>query len=156
MVLTAMASAQSSISDTSATASVDVQPALSLSLIASPSWGQVVRPTTGSAEYKLDYTTGAVTVVSGLGYAFDNGHFGEYTLSGAPSAPVAYTVSIGAFSGTGVSVIEADINGAAASGTGLLDGSGNMDIRVGGTLAIASTATVAIQTATVTVTVDYN
>jgi len=156
MALSAMASAQDSINDTSATASVDVQPALSLSLIASPSWGQVVRPTSGSAQYKLDYSTGAVTVVSGLGYAFDNGHFGEYTLTGSPNAPVAYPVSIGAFSGSGVTVIESDINGTAASGTGTLDGTGNMDIRVGGTLALASTATVAVQTATVTVTVDYN
>ena len=156
MALSAMAAAQNSINDTSATASVDVQPALSLTLIASPSWGQVVRPTSGTAEYKLDYSSGAVTVVSGLGYAFDNGHFGEYTLSGAPNAPVAYTVAIGAFSGSGVSVVEADINGASDTGTGTLDGSGNMDIRVGGTLDIASNATVAVQTATVTVTVDYN
>src|SRR5579862_7874478 len=121
MVLSAVAAAQNSIDDTSATASVDVQPALSLSLIASPSWGQVVRPTAGSAQYKLDYSSGAVTVVSGLGYAFDNGHFGEYTLSGAPNAPVAYTVAIGAFSGSGVTVIAAHINGTASSGTGTLD-----------------------------------
>lgn len=154
MVLSATASAQS-ITDSTATASVDVQPALSLSLIASPSWGQVVRPTSGTARYKLDYSSGAVTVVSGLGYAFDNGHFGEYTLSGSPGAPVTFTVAIGAFSGSGVTVVAAHINGTTNTATGTLDVGGNLDLRVGGVLDIASNATVAVQTATVTVTVDY-
>jgi hypothetical protein len=155
LALSAMSGAQS-ISDTSGTASVDVQPALSLSLIASPSWGQVVRPTSGTATYKLDYSTGVVSVVSGLGYAFNNGHLGEYTLSGAPTAPVAFSVSIGSFSGTGVTVVAAHINGTSSSGTDVLDGSGNLDLKVGGVLDIVSTASVEVQTATVTVTVDYN
>lgn len=153
--ISATAGAQS-ITDTSGTASVDVQPALSLSLVASPSWGQVVRPTSGTARYKLNYSTGAVTVVSGLGFAFNNGHLGEYTLTGSPSAPVAFSVSIGAFSGTGVTVVASHINATSNSGTDVLDGTGNLDLKVGGVLDISATATVEIQTATVTVTVDYN
>jgi len=153
MVLSATSHAQ--VVDTSATASVDVQPALSVTLLASPSWGKVTRPPTGSADYKLDYSTGAVTLVSGDGYAFDNGQFGEYTLSGAPTAPVSFSVAIGAFSGTGVTVVASHINGTSASGTDNLDGSGDLDLKIGGVLSISSTATIAVQTATVTLTVDY-
>ncbi len=154
MALSATAGAQS-INDNSGTATVDVQPGLTLSLIASPSWGQVVRPTSGTARYKLDYSTGAVTVVSGLGYAFDNGHFGEYTLSGAPNAPVTFTCSIGAFSDSGVTVVASHINGTSGSGTGTLSGGGTLDIKVGGVIDVASNATIVVQTATVNVTVDY-
>src|SRR4051794_430098 len=75
MVLSATSGAQ--VIDSSGTASIDVQPALTLSLVASPDWGKVVKPAAGTARYKLDYGTGAVTLVSGNGYAFDNGQNGE-------------------------------------------------------------------------------
>jgi hypothetical protein len=153
MVLSATACAQ--VSDTSGVASVDVQPKLALSLIASPSWGKVVKPAAGTARYKLDYSTGAVTLVSGNGYAFDDGQNGEYTVTGAAGAPISFSIAIGAFSGSGVSVVTGHINGTSNSGTDTLDGSGNLTLKVGGVLDIASTASVEIQTATVTVTVDY-
>lgn len=153
MVLAASANAQ--VVDTSATASVNVQPALSVTLITSPSWGQVTRPPTGSADYKLDYSTGAVTLLSGDGYAFDDGQVGEYTLSGAPSAPVSFSVSIGSFSGTGVTVVASHINGTTNAGTDNLDGSGDLDLKIGGVLSIAANASIETQTATVTLTVDY-
>ena len=151
--LTALAGAQ--VVDTSGTASVDVQPALSITLVASPEWGKVTRPPTGTARYTLSYSTGAVSLVSGDGYAFDDGQAGEYTLSGAPLAPVSFSVAIGAFSDTGVSVVASHINGTSSSGTDSMDSSGNLTLKVGGTLDIAANATLAVQTATVTVTVDY-
>jgi hypothetical protein len=153
MALTATAGAQ--VIDTSGTASVDVQPALSISLVASPSWGKVVKPAAGTARYKLDYSSGAVTLVSGNGYPFDDGQIGEYTVTGAPGAPISFSIAIGAFSGSGVSVVTGHINGTSASGTASIGGGGTLDLKVGGVLDIASTASVEIQTATVTVTVDY-
>jgi hypothetical protein len=152
-VLSATAGAQ--VIDTSGTASVDVQPALSIALVTSPSWGKVVKPAAGTARYKLDYATGAVTVVSGDGYAFDDGQLGEYTVSGSPGAPVAFSVGFGAFSGSGVSVVAEHINGNSNSGTDVIGVGGTLDLKVGGVLDIANNASVEIQTSTVTVTVDY-
>ena len=148
-----MASAQ--VSDTSGTATVDVQPALSLTLVASPSWGKVTVPPSGTARYTLNYSTGAVTLTSGNGYAFDNGQFGQYTVSGAAAAAISYSASIGAFDGLGITVVATHINGTSGSGTGSLDGSGGMTLKVGGIIDVASTADVQLQSATVTVTVDY-
>lgn len=153
MALTSTAGAQ--VIDTSGTATVDVQPALSIALVASPSWGKVVKPAAGTAQYKLHYSTGAVTLVSGNGYAFDDGQIGEYTVSGSPGAPVSFSIAIGAFSGTGVSVVTGYINALSSSGTDNIGGGGTLDLKVGGVLDIASTASVEIQTATITITVDY-
>jgi hypothetical protein len=151
--LSTLAGAQ--VVDTSSTASVNVQPALSLTLVTDPDWGRVTRPPVGTARYTLDYATSAVTNTSGDGYAFDDGAAGEFTLSGAPNGPVSFSVSIGAFSGAGVSVVASHINGTSNSGTDTLDGSGNLTLKIGGVLDIAANATLAVQTATVTVTVDY-
>jgi hypothetical protein len=153
VVMSASASAQ--VIDTTGTASVDVQPALSIARVTSPSWGKVVKPAAGTARYKLDYATGAVTLVSGNGYAFDDGQLGEYTVTGAPNAPISFQVDIDTFSGTGVSVVLAHINGTAATGTGTIAGGGTYTLKIGGTIDVASTASVEVQTATVTVTVDY-
>jgi hypothetical protein len=153
-LLSAIAGAQ--VVDTSATASVDVQPALSLTLNASPNWGKVTRPPSGTARYTLNYNTGAVTLTSGDGYAFNDGAAGDFTLSGAPNAPVTFSISIGAFDGaTPVSVVAAHINGTSGSGTGTLSGGGTLTLKLGGIVDVSSTCTLAVQTATVTVTVDY-
>lgn len=152
-MLTAIASAQAT--DTSGIASVNVQPAMSLTLVTSPDWGKVTRPPSGTARFELDSSTGAVSLISGSAYAFNNGAAGEYSVTGAAGAPVAYSVSIGAFSGSGISVVTAYINGTSSSGSSTLDGSGNFTLKIGGLIDVASTATVAAQTATVTVTVDY-
>ncbi len=142
--------------DTSATASVTVGAALSLALVTSPNWGTVTRPPTGSASYTLNYTTGATTNISGDGYALSNGAAGEFTLSGTANAAVTFSISIGAFSGVApVTVVASHINGASASGTGVLSAGGTLALKLGGTLAVSSTATLGAQTATVTVTVDY-
>jgi hypothetical protein len=151
--ITASASAQ--VIDTTGVASVNVQPALSLTLVASPDWGKCVAPAAGTARYTLSYATGAVTLTSGDGYTFNNGHLGEYTVGGAVGAPLAFSVSIGAFSGSGITVVASHINGTSGSGTGTVDNTGHYDLKVGGIVDIASTATVATQTATVTVTIDY-
>lgn len=153
MALTVTASAQ--VVDTNGVATVDVQPALSISLVTSPQWGRVVKPAAGTARYLLDYASGAVSLVSGDGYAFNDGQLGEYTVSGAPSAPLSYSVSIGAFDASGITVVASHINGTSSSGTGTLDVGGSFDLKVGGVLDIASTATVQVQSATVTVTIDY-
>lgn len=151
--LSALSGAQ--VVDTTGTASVNVQPALSLTLVTNPDWGRVTRPPTGTARYTLDYATSAVTNTSGDGYAFDDGAAGEYTLSGAPSGPVSFSVSIGAFTGSGISVVASHINGTSNSGTDVLDGSGLLTLKIGGVLDIDAAATLTAQTATVTVTVDY-
>ena len=151
--LSSLAGAQ--VVDTSSTASVNIQPALSLTLVTDPDWGRVTRPPSGTARYTLDYGTSAVTNTSGDGYAFDDGAAGEFTLSGAPNGPVSFSVSIGAFTGSGITVVASHINGTANSGTDVLDGSGNLTLKIGGILDIDAAATLTVQTATVTVTVDY-
>jgi hypothetical protein len=152
--LSAIAGAQ--VSNTSGTASVNVQPMITLALVQSPSWGRVVCPPSGTATYTLDYAAGGVTVTSGDGYAFNDGQNGQYTVTGADSAPVSFSVGIGAFSGSGITVTSAIINGNTTSGTGTLSGSGALTLLIGGVITVASNATVTTQTATVTVTVDYN
>ena len=152
-ILTAIAGAQ--VTDTTGIASVNVQPAISLTWVQSPSWGKVVCPPTGTATYTLDYAAGGVTLTSGDGYAFNDGNNGQYTVTGANNAPVSFSISIGTFSGSGVACTAAYINGTSSSGTGSLSGSGSLTLLVGGIVSVASTATVATQTATVTVTVDY-
>jgi hypothetical protein len=153
-ILSAIAGAQ--VTDTTGVASVNVQPAITLTLVASPSWGRVVCPPSGTATYALDYAAGGVTVTSGDGYAFNDGQNGQYSVTGAASAPISFSVSIGSFSGTGITVVGATINGASSSGTGTLDGSGDLTLKVGGIITVAAAATVETQTATVTVTIDYN
>ena len=152
-LMACMASAQTI--NTAGTASIDVQPALTVTLVASPDWGKVTRPSSGTARYTLNYSTGATTLTSGTGHAFSNGANGSYTVGGTASSPVSFSVSIGAFSGSGITVVASHINGTSGSGTGSLDGGGALTLLVGGVLDVASTATVAVQTATVTVSVDY-
>lgn len=153
LVLSALGNAQ--VVDTSATANINIQAALSLTLDADLDWGRVTRPPTGTARYTLDYATGSVTNVAGDGYAFDDGTAGQFTLAGAPTAPVSFSISIGAFSGSGVSVVASHINGTSNAGTDSLDGAGLLTLKLGGILDIDAAATLAAQTATVTVTVDY-
>ena len=147
--------AETQVSDSSGTATVNVQPALSLALVASPDWGKVTRPPTGTARYTLDYSTGSVSLTSGDGYTFNDGHAGEYTLTGAPTAPVSFSVAIATFSDSGVTVVGSHINGTTNSGTDNPDNTGSLTLKIGGVLDIASSATLTTQTATVTVTVDY-
>jgi hypothetical protein len=152
--LSSIAGAQ--VIDTSATATIDIQSSLSLTLVTSPNWGRVTRPPSGTARYTLDYSSGATSLVSGDGYAFSDGAAGEFTLTGAASAPVTFSMSIGAFSGaTPVTVFESHINGTSDNGTGTLSGGGSLTLLLGGTLDVSSTATLGVQTATVTVTADY-
>lgn len=154
VILCSMSRAQ--VVDTSATASITVGPSLSLALVTSPDWGTVTRPPSGSANYTLNYSTGATSNISGDGYALSNGARGEFTLSGTANAAVTFSISIGAFSGaTPVTVVAAHINAASNSGTGTLSGGGTLALLLGGTLAVSSTATLGAQTATVTITVDY-
>jgi hypothetical protein len=153
MALCALAGAQ--VTDTTGTATVNVQPMITLTLVASPSWGKVVCPPTGTARYSLDYASGTVAVVSGDGYAFNDGQNGQYSVTGAPSAPISFSVSIGSFSGSGITVVSSTINGSSASGTDTIAGDGTYTLKVGGVIDVASTATVATQSATVTVTIDY-
>lgn len=153
MALPASSAAQ--VVDATGTAGVDIEPALALALVASPNWGRVVAPAAGNARYKLDHSTGAVSLVSGNGYTFDDGQAGEYTVTGSPGAPISFNVAIGAFTGAGITVIESHINGVTDSGTDNLDGGGSFTLTIGGILEVASNATVGAQTATVTVTVDY-
>jgi|GEM_PF-2552237 len=142
--------------DTTGVASINVQVALSLSKVTDPDWGRVTRPPSGTAEYTLNYTTSAVTNSAGDGYAFDDGAAGEFTLTGAASAPVTFAISIGAFSGaTPVTVVAAHINGSSNSGTGTLSGGGTLALKLGGILSVPFDASLGAQTATVTVTVDY-
>lgn len=152
--MTSMAKAQ--VVDTSATASMSVMPALSLTLVSSPDWGGVTRPPTGTARYTLSYLTGATSLVSGDGYAVSDGGAGEFTLNGAPNSPVTFSVSIGTFNGaTPVTVFESHINGTTDSGTDTLNAGGTLTLKIGGIIDVPSTSTLAAQTATVTVTVDY-
>jgi hypothetical protein len=153
MAVSAIAGAQ--VVDTSGVATVNVQPAITLALVTSPSWGKVVCPPSGTARYSLDYATGTVAVVSGDGWVFNDGQSGVYNVTGAAAATVSYSVSIGSFSGSGITVVSSTINGNSNSGTGTIANDGTYQLKVGGVIDVAANATVASQTATVTVTIDY-
>src|SRR5687768_9246263 len=103
---------------------------LTLSAISGPNWGSITRPSTGTARYTLNYSTGAVTLSSGSGYAFDNGAAGLFRVAGLPG-PISFSVSIGPFSGVGLTVISAHINGASSVGTGILTGAGPFSLKIG-------------------------
>src|SRR3954452_8969429 len=79
--------------------------------VSEPSWGKVAAPSTGTAYYLLDYNSGAVSRLTSSGYAFNDGQNGEYTFSGQFNQAISYSVSFGAFTGTGVSVVSSVING---------------------------------------------
>ena len=152
-LLAALAGAQGS--DSTGTARVSLQPTVSITRNADTNWGRVVVPASGNATYLLDCNTGATSLVSGSGFSFSDGNAGDYSVTGVASASVSYSVSVGSFTGTGVSITSMTINGATNSGTGALDGSGNLTIKLGGTLVVASTAAATARTATITLTVDY-
>ena len=149
----ALACAQGS--DTTGTAMVSLQPTVSITRNADTNWGRVVVPATGTATYCLDGTTGATALMSGNGFSFSDGNAGDYSVTGVPFASVSYSVSVGSFNGTGVSITSMTINGATNSGTGQLDGSGNLTIKLGGYLDVQSTAATTARTATISLTVDY-
>lgn len=155
LVFGVAAKCQAQVSDSSGTATINVQPGLSITRLTDPSWGTVVRPSSGTTRYQLGYNTGAVTVVSGTGHSFNDGLFGSYLVNGALSAPISYSVSIGSFSGSGVSAVIGHINGTSSSGTGTLSALGTYTLQIGGQVDVTSAATSGSHTATVTVTVDY-
>jgi hypothetical protein len=159
MMLTVAPSAQAQLSVDGA-ATVDILRALTLTESTPMSWGSVARPGNGTADYTLNYSTGAVTLSANTstafpGFSWDNGAAGVWAVTGEPSTAISFSVSIGAFDGTGVSVQAAHINATSASGTDTLDGSGNFTLNVGGIIRVASNASLGAHTSTVTVTVDY-
>lgn len=141
-------------------ATVTLLRALTLSETTAMSWGSVARPGNGTADYTLNYSTGAVTLSASTstgfpGFSWDNGAGGVWAVTGEPSTGISFSVAIGAFDGTGVSVQAAHINGTSNSGTGTLSGGGAFTLNVGGIIRVTSAATLGVRTATVTVTVDY-
>jgi hypothetical protein len=142
--------------NTAGRASITIVPLTSLTLVTNPTWGTVTLPATGTTNYSMSTSTGIVTETSGTGFSFGDSLAGAYLVTGAASEPVTYSVSIGAFSGTGVTVVAPYINGTSSTGTGTLSALGTLTLSVGGVLGVASTATTGTQTATVTVTVDYS
>ncbi len=155
--LCAMAAAFSAAqaSDSSGTASAAILSSLSISRNSDTNWGRVLAPSSGTATYYLDYSSGSTSVSSGSGYCFSDGNAGDYTVSGAQYASVSYSVSVGSFNGSGVSISTMYINGSGGSGTGQLDGSGNLNLRLGGYLDVQAGASIMTQTASITVNVDY-
>lgn len=142
------------------TGTVTILRALTLTETTPMGWGSVARPGNGTADYTLNYATGAVTLTANTstafpGFSWDNGAAGVWAVTGEPSTAFSFSVSIGAFNGTGVSVQAAHINGLSSSGSDTLDVSGNATLNVGGIIRVAANASLGLQTATVTVTVDY-
>ncbi len=148
-------SSQAQVTNNLGRASVTVVSLLTVTLVTNTSWGTVTLPPTGTVTYTLNPTTSAVTVSSGTGHSFGDGVAGSYLVSGGPLLPVSYSVSIGAFSGSGVSVLNAYINGTSSSGSSTLSLLGSLTLNIGGVIEVASTASLGVQTATVTVTTDY-
>lgn len=153
LALPALSKAQ--VTNTSGQASINVVSLLTVTLVTNTSWGTVTLPGSGTTTYNLDPSTSAVTVTSGNGHAFGDGLAGSYLVTGGPLLPVSYSVSIGSFSGTGVTAVDAYINGTSSSGSGSLSVLGTMVLNIGGVVEVASTASLGIQTATITVTTEY-
>lgn len=153
-------SASAQLSD-DGSGTVTIAAALTLAETTPMSWGTVAAPGDGTADYTLNYATGAVTLTASTsttfpGYSWDNGAAGLWALAGDANANVSFSVSIGAFDGTGVTVLASHINGTSASGTGTLDGSGDLDLNLGGIIRVAANATLGLHTSVVTVTADYD
>ncbi len=130
-------------------------PASGVLLLTSPTWGTVTAPASGTTSYSLSTSTGLVSVTSGSGLSLGGGIVGIYLASGLPFESVSYSVSIGAFSGHGVTATSAFINGNSSSGSGNLSALGTMQLKVGGVLSLTTEAALGIQNATVSVTVDF-
>jgi len=141
--------------DTTGSAVVTVIPSLTITRNSDTNWGRVMVPASGTATYLLDYRTGATSLTAGNGFCFSDGNAGDYSITGLAGATVSYSVSVGSFSGSGLSIASMEINGHTNSGTDTLDGSGNLTLKLGGTLDVDSTATVAQQTAQITLSVNY-
>ncbi len=127
----------------------------SITVVTSPSWGTVARPTSGTCGYLLSPTTVLVSVVSGSGFSFLDGGAGSCLLTGLAFRTISYSVSVGPFSGTGISVTAAYIGGNSSSGSTSFGLLGTLTLGVGGILSVSSSASAGIQSATVTVTVSY-
>jgi hypothetical protein len=141
-------------------ATISIMKAITLSETTPMSWGSVARPANGTTDYTLNYSTGAVSVTATTstnfpGFAVDNGANGVWAVAGEASTGISYGISIGAFSGTGVTVLAAHINGTSDTGTGTLDASGDYTLELGGVLRVTAAASLGAHTATVTITVDY-
>ena len=157
MVLAPNASAQLAVDGT---ATATVKAALTLSETTPMNWGSIARPGNGTTDYTLNYSTGAVTRTATTstafpGFTWNNGAAGVWAVTGEASTGISFSVSIGAFSGAGITVQAAHINATSSSGTGTLSGAGAFTLNVGGVIRVSNTATLGAQTATVTVTVDY-
>jgi hypothetical protein len=143
------------------TATVSIMKAITLSETTPMSWGSIARPANGTADYTLNYSTGAVSLTATTstnfpGFAVDNGTNGVWAVAGEASTGITFSVAIGAFDGTGLTVLAAHINGTSDNGTDTLDASGDFTLNLGGILRVTSAASLGLQTATVTVTVDYS
>src|SRR5579862_5723543 len=139
LMLTAFAGAQ--VTDTNGTATINVEPMLSITLNTSPNWGKVAAPTSGNAVYSLACATGVVSIVGSPANAYvfasSGAVAGDYTISGGPGAPIAYSVTCGTFTPAGlggaVSMTQVFANSTTTnSGTASLDGTtGLYDLTVG-------------------------
>jgi len=153
-ILSASAAAQ--VSNTEGTATICVQPKLSVVKIADADWGKVVPPATGIATYLLDYRTGRVSCQSGGGFAFGDGHRGEFLVSGAPGAPIAYSVNMTMLGGEGMTIVSTVVNGNLERGDDQIGADGTYSIKIGGALQLTSSAAMDSHSLIVTVTVNYN
>ncbi|HWD38371.1 MAG TPA: hypothetical protein VG944_05950 [Fimbriimonas sp.] len=149
-------SAQAQAVNTQGHALITIVPTLSITMLANTNWGTVTLPTSGTTNYTLSTSNGQVTITSGSGFSFGDSNAGSYLITGGALEPVSYSVSIGSFSGTGVSVVDAYVDGTSSSASGTLSALGTLTVSTGGVLSVGSDASTVLQTATVTLTVNYN
>jgi hypothetical protein len=142
------------------TASVNCVVAIAVTETATTDWGKVARPSNGTTDYTLDWDTGAVTLSGSTstgytGYTYDTGHKGAWAVTGDPDATYSFSAAIGTFSGTGVTVQAAHINGTSDTGSGTLSGTGTATLNTGGIIRVSAAAGTGSHSATVTISVDY-
>ena len=142
-------------SDSTGNAMASVLPSLTIVRNSDTNWGRILVPVSGSATYYLDYSSGATSLVGGTGYCFSDGYAGDYTIYGSAYSSISFEVKPDRFNGDGLEISNLIVNGDKNSGTGQLDSTGALNIRIGGYLEVQSYATIMTQTATITVRANY-
>lgn len=121
----------------------------------SMSFGVISKPSVGSQTFTLDPLTGTVRAGPGDGKVVESGRPATFSVTGDPDASIHVSVALGPFSGSGITALEASVEGPEDTATLALGPTGLATLRLGGRISVSSQATRASQTATVVVTVAY-
>jgi hypothetical protein len=155
--LVSFAATTAAAQEAEGTAEIEIIANLEIEEIELIQFGTIGKPTAGTQTFTLDPATGNVDDTDDDGFAVDGtSSAGLYAVTGNNGESVTVLADIDDdFDLNGVSLTGLDIEGAGDEFTFALDGAGEGEINVGGTVTVDSTADEGTSTANVTLTASY-